>query len=211
MIGIERGAQSCEHRLGVHRGIAPRGDEQIALIGGERCRRRNADGHADDRCRNDPPFEQRAALVEQRIQSRERSCWSHLARDAALRNTQQRLGAARSRGCDDGIAALFQWPLPSRIEDQRDGDRRGSASILDKFTNQSFKLCAQHEQDRLGAFDRRRQFDTRAARRFDAHKSGPSWIIAMGESPRSESLGAPASFDITGLERGECSDGAQAE
>ena len=92
VVGIEHGAQSGEHGVGVHRRVAPRRDQQVALIGGEGRGGGNADGDADDRRRDIPPFQQAAALVEQRVEPRERTRRAYFARNGALRDAEEGCG-----------------------------------------------------------------------------------------------------------------------
>ena len=63
-MGIEYGAQACEHRIGMHRRITPRRHQQITLIGRQWCRGRNAERNTNDWGRNRPLFEQRPALIK---------------------------------------------------------------------------------------------------------------------------------------------------
>ena len=92
VVGIEHGAQAGEDGVGIHGRVAPRRDQQVALIGGEWRGGGNADGDADDRRGDVPPFEETAALIEQRLEPRERTRGSYFARDGALGDAEEGCG-----------------------------------------------------------------------------------------------------------------------
>ena len=101
--------------------------------------------------------------------------------------------------------------LTAGVKHERDRDRRGGASVFHAFAQQALQLRAQHEQHGFGALHRRGQLHTRTARGFHAHESRSTGIVAVGESPRGEAAGAPALFDVAGVERRQRAHGAQAE
>ena len=88
VLGIEHGTQSREHGFSIHRGIAPRWNQQVALIGGEWRGGGNADGNADDGRRNAPSLQQASALIEQWLEPGERTRGTHFARDGPLRDAE---------------------------------------------------------------------------------------------------------------------------
>ena len=90
--------------------------------------------------------------------------------------------------------------LTAGVEHERDRDGGGGASVFHTLAQQALQLRAQHEQHGLGAFHRRGQLHTGTARGFHAHESRSTGIVAMRESPRGEAAGAPAFFDIAGVE-----------
>ena len=90
--------------------------------------------------------------------------------------------------------------LTAGVEYEGDRHRRGGASVFHALAQQALQLRAQHEQHGLGAFHRGGQFHTRTACGFHAHEAGSTGIVAVGESPRAEAGGAPALFDVAGVE-----------